>query len=252
VKKKHIKYMVFVLFLTVALYGISHYFFRQELNTIKNDFLFEDQTEYMHIDRNSDIGVMLDRAINYGDSPTVEDLIESGKISVNTKFNNLSLFCGAIQLGNLERIKFLVENGAYIETRDADGRTPLMQAIIFRQVPISQYLVNRGAEINAIDNNGQTPLIWAVRKRLSNVVELLLDKGSAINHTDENGWSALMWAYYIGDIYPYSDEKIGSIDILLESGADENITDNSGQDIGDIKDQGRWEGTMGPRPGRGR
>jgi ankyrin repeat protein len=78
----------------------------------------------------------------------------------------------ATRQGNLALTRILVEAGADIELADANGITPLINAILNHSVvnvnrsgksdhlAIAQYLVEAGANVNAVDWFGQTPL-WA-------------------------------------------------------------------------------------------
>lgn len=116
----------------------------------------------------------------------------------------------ATRAGNLELVRKLVEAGADIEATDANGITPLIDAIInysivsVRRTPpsqhlqVAQYLVEAGANVNAQDWYGQTPLWVAVdirnmemrvndttnfvdRDAVFAVIELLLAKGADPN-----------------------------------------------------------------------
>jgi ankyrin repeat protein len=77
----------------------------------------------------------------------------------------------ATRQGNLALTRLLVEAGADIEIADANGITPLINAIINHSIvnvnrgqsdhlKIAQYLIDAGANVNAQDWYGQTPL-WA-------------------------------------------------------------------------------------------
>jgi len=80
----------------------------------------------------------------------------------------------ATRLGDPELTKLLVEAGANIETADANGITPLINAIFNHSIvnvnrtgqsdhlKVAQYLVDAGASVNAQDWYGQTPLWVAV------------------------------------------------------------------------------------------
>jgi uncharacterized protein len=80
----------------------------------------------------------------------------------------------ATRQGNFALTKLLVEAGADIETADANGITPLINAILNHSVvnvnrsgksdhlKIAQYLIEAGANVNAQDWYGQTPLFAAV------------------------------------------------------------------------------------------
>jgi len=78
----------------------------------------------------------------------------------------------ATRQGNFALTRLLVETGADLEIADANGITPLINAIINHSIvnvnrtgqsdhlKIAQYLVEAGANVNAQDWYGQTPL-WA-------------------------------------------------------------------------------------------
>jgi len=83
----------------------------------------------------------------------------------------------ATRQGNLELTRQLVEAGADIETADANGITPLINAILNHSIvnvnrsgqsdhlKIAQYLVEAGANVNAQDWYGQTALWVSVDTR---------------------------------------------------------------------------------------
>lgn len=116
----------------------------------------------------------------------------------------------ATRAGNLELVRMLVEADADIEAADANGITPLIDAIInysvvsMKRAPqsdhfrIAHYLVEAGANVNAQDWYGQTPLWVAVdirnmemrvtdtenyvdRDAAFALIELLLAKGADPN-----------------------------------------------------------------------
>jgi ankyrin repeat protein len=75
--------------------------------------------------------------------------------------------------GDLAVTRLLVEAGAELERADADGVTPLLNAILnasvagargapagMEHLAVARYLVERGADVNAADWYGETPL-WA-------------------------------------------------------------------------------------------
>lgn len=82
----------------------------------------------------------------------------------------------ATRQGDLESTILLVEAGADIEQSDANGVTPLLNAILnatvasqperkTEHIEVAHYLMEQGADINAVDWYGQTPLFAAVDLR---------------------------------------------------------------------------------------
>lgn len=78
----------------------------------------------------------------------------------------------AIQYGQIEAIKLLLEQGAKVNVCDRRGRTPLRLAAIMGNEGIVQELLDKGADMNARDRYG-TALDWAARFRRTDVVRLL-------------------------------------------------------------------------------
>jgi ankyrin repeat protein len=62
----------------------------------------------------------------------------------------------AVKKGNLELIKWLLENGSDINAKDEDGRSPLMDSIIEKQLPIAKLLIEKGASTSEISLKGDT------------------------------------------------------------------------------------------------
>jgi ankyrin repeat protein len=91
--------------------------------------------------------------------------------------------------GNPESIKLLLACGAKIDIRDADGNTPLHIAVLYRQPENLEEILKANPDIDAINTEGYTPLHLAVRR-------------------------------------PDNEKAIG---LLLQQGADVNITDPKGR-----------------------
>ena len=175
----------------------------------------------------------------------------------------------ATRQGNFALTKLLVEAGADIEMADANGITPLINAILNHSVAnalrsgksdhlkIAQYLIEAGANVNAQDWYGQTPLFAAVdirnleftvtetthrvdRESAYALIAYLLAAGADTNArtkeflperrfiagTGFNGWvdvtgqTPFLRAAIAGDLRV--------LRLLLEHGADPNITTNDG------------------------
>jgi ankyrin repeat protein len=104
----------------------------------------------------------------------------------------------AASTGNYPAVQRLLENGAAIETTDADGQTPLLKAANAGQVHIVMLLLDKGANIEAAGNlpeiEGRTALMEAAFKGYTEIVLLLLDKGANIEAADRHGLTALFLA----------------------------------------------------------
>lgn len=103
----------------------------------------------------------------------------------------------AVEDGEYAAVRRLVEQGADIEVRDANGNTPLNLAAAFGYLDITRYLIDHKANVDTRNAKGETPLISAVSKYGSNrdsIVRLLLEKDANPDIKDNNGKTAEMIA----------------------------------------------------------
>lgn len=84
------------------------------------------------------------------------------------------------RLGSADRdvIDFLVKQGASINHRDAQGNTPLHDAIREDRRVVVKYLINRGADLTLTNRAGQTPLALAIALRRSDIERMLRQFGA--------------------------------------------------------------------------
>ena len=75
----------------------------------------------------------------------------------------------AIILNKFEIVKFLIDDGANVNTKGGSGKTPLMYAIILNNFEIVKFLINHGANVNTGDNDGKTPLMYALSINISDL-----------------------------------------------------------------------------------
>ncbi|BAO99893.1 ankyrin repeat domain-containing protein [Wolbachia endosymbiont of Cimex lectularius] len=70
----------------------------------------------------------------------------------------------AARNGNIEKVKYLINEGADVDTRDQDYSTPLHLAAYNSHTDTVEALLNaEGINVNAKDNNGLIPLHFAIR-----------------------------------------------------------------------------------------
>jgi hypothetical protein len=87
----------------------------------------------------------------------------------------------AVDNGNIADVKSHLKNGADVNAKDINGRTPLMRAAEKGDLPMIKYLVEKSADVNAQDNNGMTPLNYAIVKEYPEAVKYLSSKGAVLN-----------------------------------------------------------------------
>lgn len=160
--------------------------------------------------------------------------------------------------GDLSAVKQALAAGASIESRDPDGRTPLLLATHGRHLPVALWLIERGADVNAQDKQrdsafllagarghteivraalqagadlrstnryGGTALIPACHYGHVDTVRLLLTTAIDVDHVNRLGWTALLETVILGD-GGATHQQIARL--LLERGAQPNLADNDG------------------------
>ena len=137
-------------------------------------------------------------------------------------------FLDLCESGTVQDVRRAIRNGANVNAKDKDGRTPLMSSEVLRDPEKLRVLLNAKANVNAKDKNGQTALMEAISHSYlaseanPEVIEALLDAGANVNAKDKDGRTALM---QLGPIGPM--EMI--VRLLLSAGADVNAKDKNGR-----------------------
>jgi ankyrin repeat protein len=125
--------------------------------------------------------------------------------------------------GHVEVVRWLLDNGAAIDTRDYDGATALSFACREGGFSVVELLMERGADPTIATLGGWTPLVVASRQGHLEVVRFLLGHPRAratLNRRDGGGGTALWFACYHG--------RGGVARALLEKGADPTVVDVGG------------------------
>lgn len=165
----------------------------------------------------------------------------------------------AAHVGNVERIKELIEQGVDLEEQDEFGRTAVHIAAFGSQKEATKILVENGADINALEKQAYdavtiaavandidlvdlllslgasasnitspydgTALIAAAHLGHHEVVKSLITAGAPLDHINNLGWTALIEAVILGDGGP---DHIETVRALVTAGADKSIPDREG------------------------
>lgn len=126
---------------------------------------------------------------------------------------NRELF-SAITAIDADRVRFLIEKGADVNARNAQGASALDVAARARRTSLVEILMDAGADPNTADKDGFFPLLHAINRNHVPTIEMLVKKGADIEKRSKDGITPLAWA--IGD------NKFFAAKALIELGADIN------------------------------
>jgi ankyrin repeat protein len=163
------------------------------------------------------------------------------------------------QRGDQEAVLKILQEGADINVRDVQGRTPAMIATYQHNTEMVRALLQVGADVNIRDNNKENPLLHAGAQgwldilrlaiearadtRLTNrfggisiipaserghieiVRELLTRTDINVNHINNLGWTALLEAIILSN-GGKAHQQIAQL--LIDYGADVNLADKDG------------------------
>ncbi len=168
----------------------------------------------------SRIGTALHRAAFKGQTEIIQILLKAGAKTevMSRRFFPLHL---AAMAGHLDAVAALVKGGADVNSHDGSRRTPLHRVLDSsnpRVSEIARFLIDNGAAVETTDDDGETPLMTAVREGYSEVVQSLLEKGARTDVRDINFNQTLL---HLAAIRGYGD----IVDILLSRGLDANAQD---------------------------
>ena len=134
----------------------------------------------------------------------------------------------ACNLGKLDDLKLLLENGANLDVDDMVGRNPICIAIIKLEWDIFHHLLKLGGDPLHPDKRGCGGLQYAARVGGNNVLKQILERGPDVNRVDSNGWSPLHWAAASG----YGTAKV--LKTLLQAGSIKDLKDKQGRTALDL------------------
>jgi ankyrin repeat protein len=181
-------------------------------------------------------------AVRSDDRETVQLLIRAGAhVNVANRYGLTPLSLAATN-GDPEVVNLLLESGADPDTVSPEGETALMTAAKAGNRASVVALLDHGADVNAREQwFSETALMWAAAENHAEVTRALIDHGADINARSvqqefarfrfnlatmvntvlpRGGLTALMLAARQG--------AVGTARVLVDSGADLNLTDPDG------------------------
>jgi len=140
-------------------------------------------------------GQRLLQAAARADAPAVRTLI-AGNANVNeADANGTTPLHNAVWAGDLTTADLLIRGGAKVATANTFGVTPAYIAAEQGNAALLRRLLDAGADVNTTDSTGDTLLMAAVRTGEVDAVRLLIERGARVDAAEpELGHTALMWA----------------------------------------------------------
>ncbi|XP_068741050.1 uncharacterized protein [Montipora capricornis] len=151
---------------------------------------------------------------------------EKGKIPSYERFLATSTYTPyprlhvSVETGDTHEIETLLSSGVDIDSRNMDGRTPLMLAAESGREKIFRLLIERGSDPTLKDSRGRSVLHWAARSGSNEIIQELLSRGLDIDSSDNDGVTPLMEAVNFGGDSAFR--------LLIERGSDPTLRDNKG------------------------
>mmetsp|Transcript_24238 Transcript_24238/g.55366 ORF Transcript_24238/g.55366 Transcript_24238/m.55366 type:complete len:470 (+) Transcript_24238:34-1443(+) len=126
-------------------------------------------------------------------------LLDKGA-EINAKAaNGWSALLHACRSGKLQAVELLLERGAEISCLTVDKQSCLVMAILEGSLELVQFFFEKhpsacAALLSTPDANGQTPIFHAARVGKVDIMKVLLEKGAGANDKDSQGRRPLMIA----------------------------------------------------------
>jgi ankyrin repeat protein len=125
----------------------------------------------------------------------------------------------AVQESNYVEVMYLTDQGADVNTKSANGFTPLNYASINGNSQIVDALIHIGADLNIANDNGETPLMSAVIHNKFNIMMKLIQAGADVNKVNYYNRNALILAI--------QNNNYRAMIVLIHSGTNLNLIDNN-------------------------
>ena len=160
-------------------------------------------------------------AVEKGDMEAVRSLLEQ-RVDVNaSQADGATALHWAAHRDDQETAELLLNAGANVNTTNAYGITPLSLACTNGSAAMIKKLLEAGADPNTALPTGETVLMTAARTGNVEAVRALLVQGADVNAKEtRRGQTALMWAV--------SENHLETAGVLIEHGADIHAPSQSG------------------------
>lgn len=118
-------------------------------------------------------------------------LIEKGAdVNIKTTMDGETALMLAVQYGHADVVELLINKGADVNAKNRKEES----ALFFARPEIAEILINNRADVNGRQKIGSTPLVYAVIDKDLPLVKLLIAKGADVYIKDNHGIGVMHWA----------------------------------------------------------
>ncbi|OQE07149.1 hypothetical protein PENFLA_c178G03803, partial [Penicillium flavigenum] len=159
---------------------------------------------------------------NIRDLPNELLLLQPSTWKYNIRFQNSNLLHLAVKYDNVGLADALLQHNANINAFYR-GKTPLMRALKYSSAAVRELLLSHpDLDINIQNQARDSALSYAIHYGSSSIVKSVLEhRAASVDIKHKHGRTALHLAVFAG--------RIGFVQLLLLSGSDPNLEDDSGQ-----------------------
>ena len=137
--------------------------------------------------------------------------------------SKIDTFNDAVAMGDEATVKaMLAKDPSLARAADDGGFTGLHMAVGQEDARVVELLLDAGADVSARTADGMTPLHIA---QYASAIEALVRRGADVNVRGMDGWTPLHVQAQEG----YDTGALETMEALLKAGADPNLKDDDGQ-----------------------
>lgn len=128
----------------------------------------------------------------------------------------------AIEGGDLDTVKFLLEVGADFYFEKCEGETALFSALKFEKYEIAEVLIENGFDVNRLTTEGEQIVFKLIENDYAKQLEFLLKKGLDVNLCRESGYKSVPLGCAV------EQANLDIIKLFLKHGANIDKCDDNG------------------------